>query len=118
MNTTKFVFDKTTGTYQQKKADEPKKPLPVSSPQPQKQTEKNEDGETIYKFRAVNDLTSFQVVDEQTRKPMMVISGYALSMRFNMAELRSSVKVEQLLQGLSDMFRKMIIEQSLNEGKG
>lgn len=118
MSTTKFVFDKTTGTYQQKKADEPKNLLPVFPPQLQKQNEKSNDGETIYKFRAVSDLTSFQVVDERTRKPMMIISGYALSMRFNMAELRSSAKVEQLLQGLSDMFRKMIIEQSLNEGRG
>lgn len=120
MDSPKYVFDKKTGTYQQNKPASQSKPLPIHDSQSQvrSEAEKSEDvGELVYKFRASSDLTSFQVIDEQTRKPMMIISGYALSMKFNMAELRSSTKVEQLLSGLTEMFRKMIIEQSLSGNK-
>lgn len=120
MDSPKYVFDKKTGTYQQNKPVPQSKPLPIHDSQSQvrSEAEKSEDdGELFYKFRASSDLTSFQVIDEQTRKPMMIISGYALSMKFNMAELRSSTKVEQLLSGLTEMFRKMIIEQSLSGNK-
>ena len=118
MDSQKYVFDKKTGTYQQNKPASQSKPLPIHESQVRAKAEKSEDGEElVYKFRASSDLTSFQVIDEQTRKPMMVISGYALSMKFNMAELRSSSKVEQLLSGLTEMFRKMIIEQSLSGNK-
>lgn len=70
--------------------------------------------EGIVQFREVSDLTSFQIFDEQTRKLMGVISGYGLSIKFNMQELTSTDKVEQFLNGITSMFRKMILDQSLN----
>lgn len=117
MSNTKFVFDKASGTLQPQKDNNATKTKDViqKPTQPQTDTEKS-DEEGIYKFRAIADLTSFQVRDEQTRRVMMVISGYGLSIKFNMEELRSTDKVEQLLNGLKDMFRKMIIEQSLSGG--
>lgn len=108
----KFVFDKETGGLVPKKQTEEASQPVVPSKADEKE---NLDGETIYKFRAVNDLTTYQIIDDVTRKPMMVISGYGLKMEFNMAELRSSDKIDQLLSGLTDMFRKLIYEQALKK---
>lgn len=116
---TKFIFDKQSGTLKPCKADIQSN---IQEQQPQNTSasindaDSPEEQEGIFKFRAVSDLTSFQIVDEQTRKVMAVISGYGLSIRFNMEELRSTDKVEQLLNGLTAMFRKLIIEQSLGGG--
>ena len=71
--------------------------------------------ENVIQFRESSDYTIFQVTDDRTRKPMMVIAGYGLEIKFNMAELRSTEKIEQLLGGLISMFRKMILEQALKK---
>lgn len=116
---TKFIFDKQSGTLKPCNADTQsniQEQQPQNAPAPDNNVDNNEEQEGIFKFRAVSDLTSFQIVDEQTRKVMAVISGYGLSIRFNMEELRSTDKVEQLLNGLTAMFRKLIIEQSLGGG--
>lgn len=116
---TKFIFDKQSGTLKPCNADTQsniQEQQPQNTPAPDNNVDNNEEQEGIFKFRAVSDLTSFQIVDEQTRKVMAVISGYGLSIRFNMEELRSTDKVEQLLNGLTAMFRKLIIEQSLGGG--
>lgn len=116
----KFIFDKETGGLVPQKQIETTNNVQVQptkeNPEPQsKQEETLDSGEAIYKFRAVNDLTTYQIVDDVTRKTMMVISGYALKMEFNLEELRSSDKIDQLLSGLTDLFRKMIVEQALQK---
>ena len=108
----KFVFDKETGGLVPQKQAETTSQPPISEKAGEKS---NLDGEPIYQFRAVNDLTTYQIIDDVTRKPMMVSSGYALKMEFNMAELRSSDKIDQLLSGLTDLFRKLIYEQALKK---
>lgn len=131
MGKTAFVFDKESGTLQprQYNAD-----MPTSFSQPQENadaqkvddevsldlsTQKpNISNENIIQFRESSDHTIFQVTDDRTRKTMMIIAGYGLEIKFNMAELRSTEKIEQLLGGLTSMFRKMILEQALNKQKG
>ena len=45
----------------------------------------------------------------------MIIGGYGLEIKFNIAELRSTERIEQLLGGLTTMFRKLILEQALSK---
>ena len=126
MGKSKFVFDNTTGTLKPaesevtKLSEKPTTPsdnagkeefsLDLSSRKPNIATNEN-----IIQFRESSDYTIFQVTDDRTRKPMMVIAGYGLEIKFNMAELRSTEKIEQLLGGLTSMFRKMILEQALKK---
>lgn len=127
MGKTKFVFDKDSGTLKPAEAliDQPRQmvengvvaanpamdeevKINMNSPKP------NVDlNEPIIQFRQNSDYTIFQVTDERTGKAMMVIGGYALEMKFNMGELRSAEKIEQLLGGLTKLFRKMILDQAL-----
>lgn len=127
MAKTKFVFDKESGTLKPQKealtktkailASEGKqvdevdmKNIDLSTVKPNADT-----GEDIVQFRESSDLTIFQILEERSRKPMMVIAGYGLEIKFNMSELRTTERIEQLLDGLSDMFRKMIVEQALSK---
>lgn len=126
MGKSKFVFDNATGTLKAVES-EPKQPL--ETPVPLLNNANNEEfsldlssrkpniaiNENIIQFRENSDYTIFQVVDDRTRKPMMVIAGYGLEIKFNMAELRSTEKIEQLLGGLTSMFRKLILEQALKK---
>lgn len=128
MGKSKFVFDNKTGTL--KAVDTPSTVLqPTSSVPSEEQIEEKKldlsthkpniaTNESVVQFRENSDYTIVQVVDERTRKPMMIIGGYALDIKFNMAELRSTEKIEQLLGGLTSMFRKMILEQALNKTGG
>lgn len=129
MGKSKFVFDNKTGTL---KAIDVKsmtlQPTSHISPEERNDTEATLDlnthkpniatNESVIQFRENSDYTIVQIIDEKTRKPMMIIGGYALDIKFNMAELRSTEKIEQLLGGLTSMFRKMILEQALNKTEG
>lgn len=123
MGKSKFIFDKETGTL--KPADNvteetPQEPLEQASKEevsmdltthkPNIDSEEN-----IVQFRENSDYTIFQVNSERSRKTMMIIAGYGLEIKFNTAELRSMEKIEQLLGGLTSMFRKMILEQVLGK---
>lgn len=128
MGKTKFVFDNKTGTLKpeaniasSKQAEEPQ--LKSSVPEePQMvgldlRTHKpnvNLD-EPVIQFRQNTDYTVFQVIEERSKKSMMIIGGYGLEIKFNIAELRSTERIEQLLGGLTTMFRKMILEQALSK---
>ena len=119
---TKFEFDPVSGTMQPVKEGAPlpvdtpvvaggEKELPLEAPRVNVDT-----GENIVQFREKRDYTIFQVSDERTGKALMGIGGYALSIKFNMAELRNVQKVEQCLQGLTKLFRKLIIDQAVEGG--
>lgn len=127
MGKTKFVFDNATGTLKPESSVMVEKP--IQQPQPAVQPEKEEVvnidlnthkpnvnlDEPIVQFHQNSDYTIFQVVEERTRKPMMIIAGYGLEIKFNIAELRSTERIEQLLGGLTKLFRKMILEQALSK---
>lgn len=136
MGNKKFVFDKDSGTLKPARAvsgvSEVGRPLALSNAEPkssssqtQKENMKKVDlstskpnvdmNESIVKFREASDLTILEIVEERSQKPMMVIAGYGLEIKFNMAELRTTERIEQLLGGLSNLFRKMIVEQALGK---
>lgn len=129
MGKSKFVFDSASGTLKQ--VDDNINEQPTQLPPSATDTEEKEEvsvdlstrkpnvgNENIIQFRENSDYTIFQVNDERTRKTMMIIAGYGLEIKFNMAELRSTEKIEQLLGGLTAMFRKMILEQALGKSEG
>lgn len=123
MGKTKFVFNNSTGTLEPETNSIQK----VANIQPSAKLEEDEVvtldlnthkpnvklDEPIIQFRQNTDYTIFQVVEERTKKPMMIIGGYGLEIKFNIAELRSTERIEQLLGGLTTMFRKLILEQAL-----
>lgn len=127
MGKTKFVFDNASGTMKpESKAYSDKVELPTA-PQQSQDKEVSLDlkvnkpnikiDEPIIQFRQNTDYTIFQVVEERTKKPMMMIGGYGLEIKFNISELRSTERIEQLLGGLNTMFRKLILEQALSQGQ-
>ena len=68
-------------------------------------------------FREKTDLTIFQIIDEKTGKVLAYISGYGLDINFNMNELKSVESVEQMLTGISKMFRNIVLEKIFNKEK-
>ena len=122
MGKTKFVFNNMSGTLEPEEQAFPTNDDKIVTSQPQennvaeiKRNNHVETDENVIQFRESSDYTVFQVVNEENRKPMMIIAGYALEIKFNMAELRSTEKIEQSLGGLTSMFRKMILEQALGK---
>ena len=69
--------------------------------------------ENIVQFRERSDLTIMQIIDEENREVMGYISGYALDIKFNLEELNSVEKIEQFINGLGNVFRKIIIDSAL-----
>ena len=70
----------------------------------------------ILMFREREDFSVTQIVDERTGKAFAYFGGYGLTIKFNMAELNSVEKIEQCLQGITKLFRKIIMDQALNGG--
>lgn len=122
---TKFKFNPKTGKMESAaivSADSKTDKIPPKQSVPQQKEIKLIDGvekrkaniqvnEDTVMFREKSDLTIFQIVDEDTGTVMAYISGYALDINFNMAELRSVERVEQLINGIGKMFRSVIMEK-------
>lgn len=126
MGKSKFVFDQASGTLKPA-GDVTEKPTPSQQTTEAAEEEVSVDlsshkpnigsDENIVQFREGSDYTIVQIKEERSSKTMMIIAGYGLEIKFNMAELRSTERIEQLLGGLTSMFRKMILEQALSKGK-
>lgn len=128
MGKTKFVFDNKTGTLKPEGGVKPSTQAEPSQPKSSVPEESQIVGldlrthkpnvnldEPIIQFRQNTDYTVFQIIEERSKKPMMIIGGYGLEIKFNIAELRSTERIEQLLGGLTTMFRKLILEQALSK---
>ncbi len=73
--------------------------------------------EPVETFRRLTDLSVFQVTDSSTGKIMMMISGYALQIKFNRDAITSAADVEQCAEGIKKMFYGVIMEQLIGDGK-
>jgi len=67
-------------------------------------------------FREIDDLTSFTVKTEDG-KALFYISGYGLTVNFNRDMLNSVEDVEAMLDGIKDLFRKMVMKSLLPDNK-
>lgn len=129
MAKTKFVFDKETGTMKPEAVVEAKKQeadgTPPKSVVDAHKAEASIDltskkpnvelNEAIVQFRENSDYTKVQITDERTGKGMMLIAGWGLEIKFNMAELRSTQRIEELLEALKNLFRELIIQQAVSK---
>lgn len=73
--------------------------------------------EGTVQFRERSDMTVFQILDENTGRVMAYISGYALDINFNLGELKSVESIEQLINGIGKLFRKIILDKIVAQNK-
>lgn len=66
-------------------------------------------------FKSLTDLRVLSVKDKDTKETIMEISGYDLHITFNRSKLNSVEDVEDMLDGLKDVFRQAVM-QDLLEG--
>ena len=129
-NTNKYKFDPKTGTLRpineieaEIKAEETQqkfspismiKALEAQKPKviPTKGILDDKD-EPTKTFKALSDLRTFQIIDKSNNNIMAVISGYELDINFNLAILDNTEKVEQLVNGISQVFREILMEKLL-----
>lgn len=83
----------------------------------EKQQSNIEDDELLVSFREKSDYTIFQIIDKDTGSVLAYIGGYALDFSFNLKKLNSTSKVEQCLDGIKKLFRKIIMDKILNNDK-
>ena len=62
-----------------------------------------------------SDRRFFSVKSEDGKETMMEISGYDLDVRFNRNVIKTVQDVESLLDGIKDLFRKIIMEDLIGD---
>ena len=66
-------------------------------------------------FNSQSDRRFFSVKSEDGNETMMEISGYDLDVRFNRNVIKTVQDVENLLDGIKDLFRKIIMEDLIGD---
>lgn len=64
-------------------------------------------------FRLISDRGLFAIKNPEIDKNLVEISGYDLEVNFNMEYLNSIEDVEAAVNGISDLFRELIMEKLL-----
>lgn len=65
-------------------------------------------------FNAISDQRIFGVRSEEDDEMIFEISGYDLQIRFNRDKINSLEDVEGVLEGIKDMFRRLIMADLLD----
>lgn len=68
-------------------------------------------------FNALSDKRIFGVKSEEDQEMIFEISGYDLQIRFNRDRLQTLEDIEGTLEGIQDMFRKLIMADLLNKNE-
>lgn len=66
-------------------------------------------------FNSQSDRRFFSVKSEDGKETMMEISGYDLDVRFNRNVIKTVQDVESLLDGIKDLFRKIIMDDLIGD---
>lgn len=64
-------------------------------------------------FKVITDRDQFLINNADTKETLVEISGYDLSIDFNMKHINSMEDVESAVGGLGEMFRKIILDKLL-----
>lgn len=64
-------------------------------------------------FRVISDKGLLAIKNPDINKNLVEISGYDLQVNFNMEYLNSIEDVESAVNGISDLFRELIMEKLL-----
>lgn len=75
------------------------------------------DIEPTISFNVISDKRIFGVKSEEDDEMIFEISGYDLDIRFNRDRLQSLEEIEGTLDGIKDMFRKLIMADLLEGNK-
>lgn len=75
------------------------------------------ENEPTITFKSISDLRSLTICSEDGKEELVKISGYDLRIAFEMKYLKSLEDVESAVTGISDLFRKLILEQLLPKDK-
>lgn len=68
-------------------------------------------------FNTLSDRRIWGVQTEDTHETIMEISGYDLQIKFNRDKLKDIADIESLLDGLKDLFRRLIMQDLLSDSK-
>lgn len=68
-------------------------------------------------FKAISDLTVYKIVNDDIKQTLVEITGYDVNINFNMSYLRSVEDVEAACDGISQLFRDLIMEKLLGNQK-
>lgn len=68
-------------------------------------------------FNTLSDRRILSVKLEDTDENIFEIAGYDLQIKFNRNKLRDVPSIEALLDGIKDLFRKLIMQDLLEEEK-
>ena len=66
-------------------------------------------------FNSQSDRRFFSVKSEDGKETMMEISGHDLDVTFNRNVIKTVQDVESLLDGIKDLFRKIIMEDLIGD---
>lgn len=80
-----------------------------------KQVENSVANEPEVVFNALSDKRIFGVKSEEDQETIFEISGYDLQVRFNRDRLKTVEEIEGVLDGIKDVFRKLIMADLLNK---
>lgn len=68
-------------------------------------------------FNAMSDKRIFGVKSEEDGTMVFEISGYDLQIKFNRDKLQSVEEIEGTLEGIKDVFRKLILQDLLDKNE-
>ena len=64
-------------------------------------------------FNTISDRRILAVHTEDTHETIMEISGYDLQINFNRDKLQNIADIESMLDGLKDLFRRVVMQDLL-----
>lgn len=80
-----------------------------------KETQFSNEPEVV--FNAMSDKRIFGVKSEEDGTMVFEISGYDLQIKFNRDKLQSVEEIEGVLEGIKDVFRKLILQDLLDKNE-
>lgn len=66
-------------------------------------------------FNTLSDLVVLSVQTEDTHETIMEISGYGLQIKFDRDKLQNIADVESMLDGIKELFRRMVMNDLLDK---
>lgn len=66
-------------------------------------------------FNAMSDRRVLAVMTEETSETIIEISGYDLQIKFNRDKLKDIGDIESMLDGIKDLFRRLVMEDLLGK---
>lgn len=73
--------------------------------------------EPVIQFKTMTERDIYRIVNDETKEIMVEIAGYGIEFGFNMAHINSVQDVEAACEGISSLFRDLIMEKLIGNSK-